>query len=64
MAALIDTPNIADRDGFYQDLLKCHEHLNDAESHALNARLVLILANHVGDQQALAEALVLARKTG
>ena len=64
MAALIDTPNIVDRDGFYQDLLECHENLSDAESHALNARLVLILANHVGDQQALAEALALARKTG
>ena len=64
MAALIDTPNIADRDGFYQELLRCHEGLDDEQSSALNARLVLVLANHIGDQNVLNEALDLARRTG
>ncbi len=60
--ALIDTPNIPDPDGFYADLISAHEGLEEAESHALNARLVLILANHIGDREALSEALELARR--
>ena len=63
MTTLVDTPNIEDRDGFYQDLLAAHEGLDESQSHALNARLVLILANHVGSQQVLSEALDLARDT-
>ena len=63
MAKLIDTPNIEDRDGFYQDLLAAHSGLDEPQSHALNARLVLILANHIGDQQVLSEALDLAKTT-
>ena len=63
MASLIDTPNIEDRDGFYQNLLAAHNGLNEAQSHALNARLVLILANHIGTQQVLNEALNLAKTT-
>ena len=62
MADLIDTPNIADRDGFYQDLLAAHEGLEEGETHALNARLVLILANHIGDETVLRQALDLARQ--
>lgn len=54
-------PNIADSDGFYADLLAAHRGLPEAESHAMNARLVLILANHIGDAGALAQALELAR---
>ena len=63
MASLIDTPNIDDRDGFYQDLLAAHDGLDESQSHALNARLVLILANHIGNQQVLSEALTLAKNT-
>ena len=63
MAGLIDTPNMEDRDGFYQDLLAAHDGLSEAQSHALNARLVLILANHIGTQQVLTEALDLAKTT-
>ncbi len=59
--ALIDTPNIPDPDGFYADLISAHEGLEEAASHALNARLVLILANHIGDREALTEALELAK---
>lgn len=64
MAALILTPNIIDQDGFYAELLGAHKGLTEAESHALNARLVLILANHVGERAALSDALELARKAG
>ncbi len=60
--ALTDTPNIADPDGFYADLIAAHEGLEEADSHALNARLVLVLANHIGDREVLAEALALAKQ--
>ena len=50
-------PNIADADRFYADLLAAHDGLSEAESHAFNARLVLILANQVGDHETLRQAL-------
>lgn len=62
MTALVTTPNLIDHDGFYEELLRTHKGLTEAESHALNAQLVLILANHIGDRQALGEALALARQ--
>lgn len=57
-------PNIADPDGFYAELIATHDGLTDSESHALNARLVLLLANHIGDRAVLTEALTEARRTG
>ncbi len=60
MSALILTPNIAGADDFYADLLAAHEGLSKAESDALNARLVLLLANHIGDRAVLTEALTAA----
>ena len=60
--ALIDTPNLTDHDGFYADLLAAHKGLSTEESAALNAQLILILANHIGDREVLAEALALAGK--
>ncbi len=54
-------PNIADVDGFYARLLATHKGLTEPQSHALNARLVLILANHIGDAEVLQQALELAR---
>ena len=59
---LIRKTNMADQDGFYAALLAAHKDLTEAESHALNARLVLILANHVGKAEALDQALSLARQ--
>jgi hypothetical protein len=53
-------PNIPDPDGFYDELLKAHERLDDEASAALNARLILILANHIGDRDVLREALAAA----
>ena len=57
-------PNFQDADGFYAALLAAHKGLSEAESAALNARLILILANHVGEKATLDEALKVARATG
>jgi len=54
-------PNIPDPDGFYAALVAAHEGLSDAASAALNARLVFLLANQIGDQQVLAECIAAAR---
>lgn len=58
--ALILKPNLPDPDAFYEALLAAHESLRAEESDAFNARLILILANHLGDPQVLAEALRVA----
>lgn len=60
--ALNTSPNIPDPDGFYAELLNAHEGLSDDDSIALNARLILILANHIGDRAVLTEALAAASK--
>ncbi len=52
--------NIVDPDGFYDELLEAHQHLDKAESDAFNARLILVLCNHIGDREVLAEALAAA----
>ena len=54
-------PNVADPDGLYAALIDAHADLTEAESAALNARLVLLLANHIADPAVLAEALTVAR---
>ena len=58
------TPNITDPDGFYQELLAAHQGLSDAESNSLNARLVLTLANHIGDRAILTEAIDVSKSAG
>lgn len=62
--SLITTPNLRDPDAAYAALLAAHRGLGEAESNALNARLVLILMNHLGDGVEFAEALRLARDAG
>lgn len=59
---LIKTPNLVEHDAFYAKLLAAHQGLNDSDSQALNAQLILILANHIGDQDVLAQAVELARR--
>jgi hypothetical protein len=49
-------------DDFYEMLIEAHRDLDEARSHALNARLILLLANHIGDMALLREALRLARE--
>jgi Protein of unknown function (DUF2783) len=56
-------PNLTDADGLYSAILEAHADLSDADSAALNARLVLLLANHIGDPVVLREALAIARKS-
>ncbi len=48
-------------DDFYQSLIQAHDGLSDAQSDLLNAKLVLLLANHIGDAAVLTEALTAAR---
>lgn len=54
---LITDPNIADPDGFYAELIDAHDALSEDDSAALNARLVLLLANHIGDRTVIRDAL-------
>ncbi|TDE37444.1 DUF2783 domain-containing protein [Antarcticimicrobium sediminis] len=63
MSDLILTSNIEGADDFYAELLTTHEGLETADSNALNARLVLILANHIGDRSVLSQALRAAKLT-
>jgi hypothetical protein len=58
---LITTPHFASADDFYEALIEAHRELPLEVSHELNARLVLLLANHIGDNAVLAEALAAAR---
>lgn len=58
---LITEPNLCAPDDFYEALIEAHRGLSAADSHALNARLVLLLANHIGDLDVLRQALQAAR---
>lgn len=53
-------PNIADPDGFYQDLIDSQRDMTDAQAQLMNCKLVLVLANHIGDREVLREALKVA----
>jgi hypothetical protein len=52
---------LPDPDAAYRALIEAHRGLDDDESAALNTRLVLILANHIGDEAVLREAIALAK---
>ncbi|MGJ4933437.1 DUF2783 domain-containing protein [Bradyrhizobium sp. SZCCHNRI1009] len=55
------TPNIRDPDDFYAELIGGQRDLSEDEALRMNARLVLLLANHIGDRAILSEAIRLAR---
>ena len=59
--SLITAPNLSAPDDFYEALIETHQDLPPEESHALNARLVLLLANHIGSLDVLRQALAAAR---
>ena len=61
MTDLILTPHMDRPDDIYADLLAAHEGLSKDQSDALNARLILILMNHIGERRVLAQALAAAR---
>jgi hypothetical protein len=64
MSRLTLSPNIQGADDFYDNLLAAHEGLTKAQSDALNARLILILANHIGDRAVLDAAIDAAKSAG
>ena len=59
MTTLRTDPRLDD-DG-YERLLAAHRGLDDAQSAKLNAKLILLLANHIGDADVLGQALAAAR---
>ncbi len=61
MTQLQTAPNLENADDFYAALLAAHEGLDEADMHALNARLILVLANHIGDQSVLEAAIGTAK---
>lgn len=60
MSALNTRPNLPDPDTIYQRLIQLHENLDEAQSLKVNARLILALINHIGDRDAVLEAIDLA----
>ena len=53
-------PNIERPDDFYEALIDLHRDLTEEQSRQLNARLILLLANHIGDMEVLSEAMAAA----
>ena len=60
--ALNTQPNIPAPDDFYQELVDMHRNLTEQQSALVNAKLILLLANHVGDLAILREAMRAARQ--
>ena len=54
-------PNIKNHDDFYQELIDMHRDLSEDQSLSVNAKLILLLANHIGDTDVLSEAMQIAR---
>tara|TARA_Y100001933_G_scaffold80268_1_gene81560 strand:- start:387 stop:578 length:192 start_codon:yes stop_codon:yes gene_type:complete len=54
--------NIKNCDDFYSKLIAAHENLTDEESEVFNSRLILILANQVGDEKILETAIEMAKE--
>jgi len=58
---LITQPNLARPDDFYEALIDMHRDLDEAQSQSVNAQLILLLANHVGEHETLMQAIRFAR---
>ncbi|ART54770.1 DUF2783 domain-containing protein [Acidovorax carolinensis] len=56
-------PNFQSPDDFYQSLIEAHRGLTDEQSTALNARIILLLSNHIGDTAVWEETLRVARQS-
>ncbi|MBM1169472.1 DUF2783 domain-containing protein [Microvirga arabica] len=63
MKVLATESRLADPDRTYRALIEAHRGLSDEDSAALNSRLVLILANHIGEHAVLQEAIALAKQS-
>ena len=58
---MLDTaPNLVDADAFYQRLIDLHAGRSEEQSRLINASLILLLANHIGDMDVLDEAMRIA----
>ena len=55
-------PNIPAPDDFYEALINLHRDLSPEQSQLVNAKLILLLANHIGDTAVLAQAMAKARE--
>ena len=62
LRSLNTQPNIPAPDDFYQELVDMHRDLSEQQSALVNAKLILLLANHVGDLAVLREAMRAARQ--
>jgi hypothetical protein len=62
MMKLSTQSNFADPDAAYRLIVEAHRGIDDAQSTALDAALVLVLANHIGDLDVLREAIALAKR--
>lgn len=54
--------NVARPDDVYEQLIELHAGLTEAESQRVNARLILLLINHIGDERVVREAMAAARR--
>lgn len=61
MTELITTPHLTDPDGVFEALMDAHRDLPPEASRQLDARLVLLLANHIGDAEVVKQAVAIAR---
>lgn len=59
---LIHEPHLDDPDGFYEELIRQQRELSDDDALMFQARLLLVLANHIGDRSVLSEAMAVARR--
>lgn len=59
---LITEPNLGDPDAIYERIIALHEGRSDEDSARVNARLILLLANHIGNKEIIFEAIALAGK--
>ena len=62
MTPLTTAPNLLSPDDFYEELIGMHRGLDDVQSALVNAKLILLLANHIGDPGVLRAAMVAARE--
>ncbi|VAV96960.1 hypothetical protein MNBD_ALPHA01-1938 [hydrothermal vent metagenome] len=53
--------NIARPDDFYQELIDMQRNMSEQDVQIMNAKLILILSNHIGDMETLSEAMTLAK---
>jgi Protein of unknown function (DUF2783) len=62
MSTLNTAPNLPAADDFYEALIALHRDLTEPQSALVNAKLILLLANHIGDPAVLAAAMEAARQ--